>query len=130
MRGHTRSIGSGTKAPGDPSSSGTFDRCALATSRSTMAATPGIDLADARYERARRYAMSNTHPMILFYDKETRAGATAMLDKGAMPREQHEFDPGTFGDWTHIVSDGRFLLFYSKDSLAGATALLDDGAML
>jgi len=71
-----------------------------------------------------------TQRKILFYDAETRAGATALIDEGAQLQEQHEFEPGTFGQWTHIVSDGRFILFYDAATRAGATALLDDGAQL
>jgi hypothetical protein len=42
--------------------------------------------------------------MVLFYNAETRAGATALIDEGGVLREQHEMAPGTFGVWTHIVA--------------------------
>ena len=41
---------------------------------------------------------------VLFYDAETRAGATALIDDGGMLRELHEQAPGSFGAWTHIVA--------------------------
>jgi hypothetical protein len=41
--------------------------------------------------------------MILFYNAETLAGATALIDAGGVLKEQHEMAPGTFGAWTHIV---------------------------
>jgi hypothetical protein len=40
---------------------------------------------------------------LLFYNRQTRAGATALIDSGAVLREQHEMAAGTFGEWTHIV---------------------------
>jgi hypothetical protein len=67
---------------------------------------------------------------VLFYDAETRAGATALIDDGGVLRELHEHDPGSFGNWTHIVSDGKFFLFYDARTRAGATALIDDGGVL
>ena len=67
---------------------------------------------------------------ILFYNAETRAGATAMIDDGGQLDELHEIEPGAFGVWTHIVSDGRFILFYNAETRAGATALIDDGGEL
>jgi len=42
--------------------------------------------------------------MILFYNAETLAGATALIDEGGVLREQHEIAAGTFGAWTHIVA--------------------------
>ncbi len=41
--------------------------------------------------------------VVLFYNAETRAGATALIDEGAVLMEQHEMEAGSFGDWTHIV---------------------------
>jgi hypothetical protein len=68
--------------------------------------------------------------MILFYNAETLAGATALIDAGGVLKEQHEMAPGTFGAWTHLVSDGKFILFYNAETLAGATALIDAGGVL
>jgi hypothetical protein len=44
-----------------------------------------------------------TQHMILFYNAETRAGATALIDEGGVLREQHEIEPGSFGVFTHIA---------------------------
>jgi hypothetical protein len=41
---------------------------------------------------------------ILFYDADTRAGATAVMDDGADLKELHEYAAGTFGQWTHIAA--------------------------
>jgi hypothetical protein len=41
---------------------------------------------------------------VLFYNAETRAGATALIDDGGVLRELHEHAPGSFGAWTHIVA--------------------------
>jgi chromosomal replication initiation ATPase DnaA len=68
--------------------------------------------------------------MVLFYDADTRSGAIALIDDGGQLQEQHEFDPGTFGVFTHLVSDGRFILFYNADTRSGAIALIDDGGQL
>jgi hypothetical protein len=42
--------------------------------------------------------------MVLFYNAETRAGATAQIDDGGVLNELHEIAPGSFGVWTHIVA--------------------------
>jgi hypothetical protein len=68
--------------------------------------------------------------MVLFYNAETRAGATAQIDDGGVLNELHEIAPGSFGVWTHIVSDGKFILFYNAETLAGATAQIDEGGVL
>src|SRR6266508_2097508 len=71
-----------------------------------------------------------TQRKILFYDAETRAGATALIDEGAQLQEQHEFEVGTFSQRTHIIANDRMILFYDADTRAGATALIDEGAQL
>jgi hypothetical protein len=70
-----------------------------------------------------------TQQMILFYDAETRAGATGQIDEGGVFNELHEIDPGSFGAWTHIVSDGKFILFYNAETRAGATGQIDEGGV-
>ena len=42
--------------------------------------------------------------MILFYNSDTRAGATALIDSGGVLREQHEISAGSFGVFTHLVA--------------------------
>jgi hypothetical protein len=38
------------------------------------------------------------------YDARTRAGATARIDDDGVLKELHEHDPGSLGNWTHIVA--------------------------
>jgi hypothetical protein len=49
--------------------------------------------------------------MILFYNAETRAGATPPIDAGGVLKERHEIAVGAFGDWTHLVAQTRLLLW-------------------
>ncbi|MBA3747962.1 MAG: hypothetical protein H0W96_10800 [Solirubrobacterales bacterium] len=62
---------------------------------------------------------------ILFYNADTQSGVTTEIDKTGNLITLTEFPAGSFGVWTHIVSDGSRLLFYNADTQSGVTTEID-----
>jgi hypothetical protein len=70
---------------------------------------------------------------MLFYNSQTRAGATGRFDNNGTFRTLKVFPNNSFGAWTHIALDHKspngYVLFYNATNGSGHRAIVEpDGS--
>ncbi|GAA0509447.1 hypothetical protein GCM10011581_43290 [Saccharopolyspora subtropica] len=67
--------------------------------------------------------------MLFFYNSKTRTAGTATVNFNGDYTHKKDLTSAGFGEWTHIVSDGRTLLFYNAITKKAVTGKLEsDGS--
>jgi hypothetical protein len=64
---------------------------------------------------------------MLFYNSQTRAGATGRVNENGTFKNLNTLPAGAFGSWTHVAGDLNGLaLFYNSQTGAGATGRIQE----